>query len=55
MDLDKNLIFAAAGDSGSVVMESDKATGLLWASDGMRGMMSPIDEVASALNIRMVW
>jgi hypothetical protein len=54
-DLEKNLIFADEGDSGAIVLDSDKATGLLWATDGRRGIMSPIDEVASRLNIRMVW
>jgi hypothetical protein len=47
-DTSKNLIFAEKGDSGSVVLEGTKATGLLWAHDylgGRYGIMSPIDEV----------
>ncbi len=56
---EKGFVFAEDGDSGSVVLEGDKAVGLLWAGGpggaGKQGIMSPIDEVTSRLGISMVW
>ena len=37
------------GDSGSLLLNEDKATGLVFASSHMKGLASPIDKVLEAL------